>query len=260
MSFERIVPGTKEWDMYYANHQSRYQFAVDYLADYNCKKVLDAATGVGFGANILAQRNIENIIAIDRNDNAIDLARKHFQHQKIHFIKDDCETFEQSKKYFPFDAVVSFETLEHLPNPMQFLDNCKRALQPDGQLIISTPNKLVSSPGGKVSWAFHETEYTAGELITLLKNEGFNDIKLFGQQFTLVGILRRQMRSELNRINFNPFIRLGNWVQHYVRRISFNTVLPEQPEDFEILEYKYSDDIDSKKMNGPFVLIAVCKK
>lgn len=260
MSFERLMPGTLEWDLYYANHASRYEFALRQLENQKSSCILDAATGVGFGAHFLANNNVAKIIAIDRDKTAINFAEQKYSHVAITFVIDDCETFQQSKQYYPFDAVVSFETLEHLPNPELFIVNCFDCLQPGGQLIISTPNKLVSSPDGILNWEFHEKEYTPAELIKLLQNNGFVDIKMYGQQFTPIGILRQQMRAELYRINSNPFNRLGKWVQRIFRRLSFNAVLPEQLEDFEIIEYSDLNDILDKNTKGPFVLIAVCNK
>ena len=260
MSFERLMPGTAEWDLYYANHESRYQFALNLLKKQGCRKILDAATGVGFGANLLAQNTISKIIAIDRHKEAINYAKQEFGNAGISFLIDDCETFEQSKQYYPFDAVVSFETLEHLPKPELFVSNCFESLQAGGYLIISTPNKSVSSPDGILNWEFHEKEYTAKELVDLLQRTGFNDITIYGQQFTPIGILRQQLRAELYRINSNPFNRLGKWIQQTFRKVTFNAVLPEQREDFEIIEYNNLNDIDNMGKKGPFVLIAVCKK
>ena len=260
MSFERLMPGTLEWDLYYANHASRYQFALTQLENKKSRYILDAATGVGFGAHLLGNNNIGKIIAIDRDKTTINFAEQKYKHEAITFVVDDCETFEQSKQYYPFDAVISFETLEHLPNPKLFIANCFECLLPGGQLIISTPNQLVSSPDGNLNWEFHEKEYTAAELVELLENNGFVDIKIYGQQFTAIGILRQQMRAELYRINSNPFNRLGKWIQHTFKRVSFSAVLPEQPEDFEIIEYTNLNDIVTKNTKGPFVLIAVCKK
>lgn len=260
MSFERLMPGTPEWDLYYANHESRYQFALSQLKKQECRKILDAATGVGFGASLLAQNTISKIIAIDRNTEAINYAKQKFENAGISFLIDDCETFEQSKQYYPFDAVVSFETLEHLPKPDLFVSNCFESLQTGGYLIISTPNKLVSSLDGKLNWEFHEKEYTAKELAELLQRKGFNDITIYGQQFTSLGLLRQQIRAELYRINSNPFSRLGKWIQQTFRKVTFNAVLPEQVGDFEIIEYACLNDIDNLGSKGPFVLIAVCKK
>jgi len=38
-----------------------------------------------------------------------------------------------------FERVVSLETLEHVPNPLQFLEEIHRVLQPGGRLVLSTP-------------------------------------------------------------------------------------------------------------------------
>lgn len=261
MAFERLLPGSKEWDMYYANHYSRYQFALQILMKNNASKVLDAATGVGYGANFLGVNGVPEVYAIDRNEQAIKIANEQFKAKGINFIKDDCETFSEIKKYSPFDAVVSFETLEHLLNPSLFLHNCNFALIKGGVLILSTPNRLVSSPGGNTSWEFHEKEYSPDELKSLLSAAGFDEIEIFGQQLTSVGKLRQQFRAELNTLNFNPFIKAGKWIQKNLRGVKFQkSILPEQMEDFEIIQYPDTNKINSLGINGPFVLVAVAKK
>ena len=32
-------------------------------------------------------------------------------------------------------------TIEHVPNPNEFIANCKRLLKPDGKILITTPSK-----------------------------------------------------------------------------------------------------------------------
>jgi SAM-dependent methyltransferase len=39
-----------------------------------------------------------------------------------------------------YDTVVAFQTLEHVPEPGQFIAECLRVLKPGGTLIFSTPN------------------------------------------------------------------------------------------------------------------------
>ena len=52
MSFERIEPGTTEWEAFYANHIHRYRFGTEILRERRAEKVLDAACGVGYGTRI----------------------------------------------------------------------------------------------------------------------------------------------------------------------------------------------------------------
>lgn len=40
----------------------------------------------------------------------------------------------------PFEAIVAGDVIEHLSNPGRFLDNCRRHLEDDGLLILTTPN------------------------------------------------------------------------------------------------------------------------
>ena len=260
MAVERITPGTVEWDAYYANHICRYKFASEVLLAQGRMKVLDAACGSGFGAHYLACTGIEQLIAIDRNDTALKVANANFAHGSIIFLKDDCHTLENASRYGLYDAIVSMETLEHLPQPEDFLKNSLKNLKKNGILIVSTPNQLVSSPDNKLNWEFHEKEYAPKELIGILQQAGFDDIKIYGQQFTSIGKLRQQIRGELNSLNFNPLIKLGKWVQKSFRGRKFKTVLPEQEGDFEIMEYLNIENINRKGIDGPFVLVAVCKK
>lgn len=51
-----------------------------------------------------------------------------------------------------YDAIVSCEGLEHLGNPLLFLEHCRAHLKPGGMLIVSTPN--VWNPASKVKYVF----------------------------------------------------------------------------------------------------------
>jgi SAM-dependent methyltransferase len=260
MSIERIVPGTKEWDSFYANHICRYQFAKDKIESWNAVKILDAACGVGYGSSFLAQNSSLNITAIDRSNEALDIASRLFTYENTNFIEDDCHTFANTSSLGPFDAIISFETLEHLPFPDKFITNCFNSLKTGGDFIVSTPNQLVSSPSGNLTWEFHEKEYSPYEFIDILTSAGFKDINLFGQQMTEIGILRDQIRFEINRLNSNPFMRFGRLIQKYFRGHKSSAVLCEQSGDFKIDKYTKPEEIIELGLNGPFVLIATCKK
>lgn len=262
MAIERIVPGTIEWDAFYANHIARYNFAKEQLSFHANQKIaiLDAACGVGYGSNFLANNLNCTVTAVDRSTEALAVANKNFTSQAIRFLEDDCHTLEAAAAYGTYDAVVSFETLEHLPYPEKFITACYKSLSNGGKLIISTPNQNVSSPDGNLDWEYHEKEYQPQELIEILSKAGFSNINLYGQQMTAIGKLRSQFRAELNKVNSNPFMRLGRLIQKIIKGHQYNAVLPEQAEDFEITFYNSPDEINTLAGNGPFVLIAVCSK
>lgn len=260
MAVERIVPGTVEWDAYYANHITRYKFAVDRLKDKAVANLLDAACGVGYGSEYLSKNlSTSKVTAIDRSGEALSVANDHFKNDKVTFLEDDCHTLQAASAFAPFDAIVSFETLEHLPSPEKFLKSCYTNLKPGGTFIVSTPNQIISGPEGR-DWQYHEKEYTPDELLELLKESGFTEVELYGQRLTALGKFREQMRAEFNTLYSNPFIRFGRSIQKMFRGHKFSAVLPEQPEDIEIKKYSDIADFYNEGLNGPFVLIAVTKR
>ena len=260
MPIERIVPGTIEWEAFYANHIGRYNFAINQRNFEEKLNILDAACGVGYGSNYLSRKLNCSVTAIDRSTEALKIANALFNASNINFLEDDCHTLASAASNGPYDVIVSFETLEHLPHPEKFLESCFQNLKVNGDLIISTPNQLISSPNGNLTWEYHEKEYTPAEFMEILLSTGFSNIKLYGQKLTETGKLRDQFRAELNRIYSNPFIRLGRLVQKILRKRPYLAVLPEQLEDFEIESYATPDEIANAGSNAPFVLIAVCTK
>lgn len=260
MAIERIVPGTIEWDAFYANHILRYQFAAKVLKDDKAITLLDAACGVGYGSAYLAKQiDASNIVAIDRSADALKVAEANFSSPKIKFLTDDCHTLQAAAAYGMFDTIVSFETFEHLPKPIDFLAACYNNLKPSGKIIISTPNKSVSSPE-QLNWEYHEKEYTASEFYDCLQKAGYQNIKVYGQQFNLKGKIKNEVRGELNRLFSNPFVRAGIWVQAKLKGYKNKPVLKETIDDFEIVLYERPEDCEDKGTEGPFVLMAVATK
>lgn len=260
MAIERIIPGTKEWEAFYANHILRYQFAANILKGDSIEILLDAACGAGYGSAFLVkQTNIKNVIAVDKSAEALKIATANYSSNGIKFIEDDCHTLQAASAYGLFDVVVSFETFEHLPEPMDFLTASFKNLKAAGKLIISTPNKSVSSPE-QLNWEYHEKEYTASELYDCLQKAGYRNIQLYGQQFNLKGRIKNEVRGELNRLFSNPFVRVATWLQAVLKGYKPKPVLKETIDDFEIVPYNDAADCESRGLDGPFVLIAVAVK
>jgi SAM-dependent methyltransferase len=79
------------------------------------------------------------------------------------------------------DVITSFETLEHIPDYPVFLSELRRVLKPNGLLLLSTPNALITKPVNGIPFnPYHIREFTPEELRTALAAH-FNEVELFGQ-------------------------------------------------------------------------------
>jgi ubiquinone/menaquinone biosynthesis C-methylase UbiE len=157
---ERLVPGTVEWEVLEAEHRQRY----DYFAD-RCKglRVLDVACGVGYGSQLLAQRGAAAVTGMDISADAIACARKQFAHPHVEFITGDATSLVGIGR--PFDAAVSFETIEHLSDPESLLREVRRVLTPAGFFACSTPNRDYARRSGPPN-PYHLCEWSYAEFET----------------------------------------------------------------------------------------------
>ena len=175
---ERVVEGIHYgWLM--RDHIARYHFALEYCRG---KRVLDVATGTGYGASILRKHGAAEVVAVDREQGALDYAAGRYGTDGLRWLNGDAYRLPFSRE---FDVVVSFETIEHLKDPVRFVRECKRVLRPGGLFIVSTPENV----SGPYCSAYHEFEYSREEFRTVL-NEHFSQVELYGQRRELRLLVR----------------------------------------------------------------------
>ena len=123
-------------------HLDRYEFATGYLKNMHLKNpvILDAACGTGYGSDVLKKVNPKQIVGLDISSDAISYASKKYGNERCTFKVCDILKMSDINDCL-FDAAVSFETIEHIDNPIGFLTNLSRVLKKDGVLVISTPNR-----------------------------------------------------------------------------------------------------------------------
>lgn len=144
-----------------------YIFASHYTQD---KTVLDAACGSGFGTFLFAQE-AQEVWGIDHSEESIEYAKKNFSHPQVKFLCDNIVSTKLLPKNY-FDVAVSLFTLEQLPkNTMpHFLKSLSDSLKDNGILILSTPNKMITSPHHKNPLnKVNQYELSESELDDLLK-------------------------------------------------------------------------------------------
>ncbi len=158
----------QDFDYDEARHLAAYAYAATLAPG---RRVLDAGCGEGFGTRTLAQCASE-IVGVDYSADAIASGRRNWREPNLRFEVVDLNRpggFDER-----FDLVLNFQVLEHIADPIPFLEGLRARLAPSGELLLTTPNRLKSFSENP----YHLHEYTASEL------EG-----LLGRVFARVGIL-----------------------------------------------------------------------
>lgn len=230
-----------EW----GDHLSRYTYALRFIRG---KTVLDAACGEGYGSEIIAKGGAKSVVGVDISREAIDIALGHFTGETARFYQGNVCNIEFADQ--SFDVVVSFETIEHVPDYERMLLEFKRVLKKDGVLIISTPNRLVISPNMELPInPFHVKEFSPSEF----KNElcqYFSDVEVLAQK-----IVREKRGSWVRLIpqNFKKglFGRLPYRAKGFIYLLIKGSHLRPTKEEFVF---------DNADLDKAWALLGICKK
>jgi len=164
-------------------HYHRYLFAAALASG---RRVLDLATGEGYGAAILATQ-ADEVVGVDIDDSAIEHARATYRLANVTFSQGDIRHLHDLADS-SFDLVTCFEALEHIVEHDRLIAEVKRVLTPDGVLIVSTPDRVVYSDElGRVN-PFHAREVTQDELVALLST-GFPQVRVWGQNVAVGSVI-----------------------------------------------------------------------
>jgi ubiquinone/menaquinone biosynthesis C-methylase UbiE len=111
-------------------------------------RVLDVACGLGYGSHILyTASQAESIVGVDLSDFGIKYASAHYGRPgRLEFLVGDAEALSQIEDS-SVDFITAFETIEHLPEPIAYLQALKRVLKPSGRVMICAPNNWADETG-----------------------------------------------------------------------------------------------------------------
>ena len=173
---ERYIPEAMSAEIS-TEHWHRYLLAADYAKN---KKVLDIASGEGYGSDFLA-KNAITVLGIDIDEEAVLHAKTKYKKTNLTFQQGSCTDFKTKEK---FDLITSFETIEHISydDQKKFLKEIRNHLNPGGICIISTPNKTTYSEKNNSHNPFHIHEFSTEEFKKFLF-EYFPSVMLAGQRF-----------------------------------------------------------------------------
>jgi SAM-dependent methyltransferase len=169
---ERIVPDETSPGIV-ALHLKRYEFAAPLCRS---GEVLDAGCGVGYGAAFLAGV-ARRVVGVDRDEDAIAYARERYARPNVEFRVGDVLHLDLGDA--EFDAVCSFETIEHVDDADAFVAEMARVLRPGGVLVVSTPRAEETT--GAPKNPFHRVELSRADFEALLRRF-FGEVELYGQR------------------------------------------------------------------------------
>ncbi|MDA3932745.1 MAG: class I SAM-dependent methyltransferase [Gammaproteobacteria bacterium] len=169
-------------------HMHRYAFAGRLV---NGLSVCDAACGEGYGTALLRLAGAQ-AVGVDIDAQTIAHAGRRYGQPFV------CASV--TALPFPSDSfavLTSFETIEHLAEQQAMLAEFRRVLQPDGMLIISSPDKAQYSDATGYTNPDHVCELYRQEFVALLE-EQFQHIRIYGQRLMFSSMIARDTASTPN--------------------------------------------------------------
>ena len=208
---ERIIPEDIETCaeyLLYLRHLFAYEFARNILPKNSL--VLEVGCGEGYGSNLLSQY-VEKVVGLDIDDKTI-------KHASNKYSSENCifKTYNGIKipyKDNTFDAVVSFQVIEHIQDDENYVSEILRVLKQASPFILTTPNREYRLEPGQRPWnRFHVREYSSHSLKELL-DKMFYDVTIWGISGTEeIQRIERERVEQIIRISSLDPLRLRRFI------------------------------------------------
>ena len=195
--FDSLI--TQDWDTYFlpqwdVTRQIEVKQILSLIPD--PKSVLDIGCGCGYHDVLFAQSLKDTkVVGIDNSSKSIEQANLHYPHPGVERFTIDILNSDDIVKRISstFDLVTSFQVIEHLSRPQEFLNSCTKLCSQNGYIAIVTPNqarlynRLLALVGLKPEMIdpLHFREYTLNELRFMGKKSGLKTVGSFGHTFDL---------------------------------------------------------------------------
>jgi ubiquinone/menaquinone biosynthesis C-methylase UbiE len=226
------------------------------------KIVLDLGCGEGYGSASLA-RSARQVVAADYSFEAVVHARNNYAAQNLAFVV--CDARHLPFRDDAFDALVSFEVIEHMQSVPEYLAEIKRVLPRKTTAILSTPNRLLRLLPFQKPWnRYHVREYDDRELARVL-NAAFVRVQLLGAT-AIPPILEIEKR----RVKQNPFVAYPRMLAQMLLPRSIYALLkgaepPAPPakihEDWNAGAFSVNDFmLSADELRECITLVAVCER
>lgn len=146
-------------------------------------RILEVGSGLGYMTYALGKSGYD-VTGMDISKVAVDSATARYG---PHYQEADLADW-SIQKAGEFEMVIMAELLEHVPDPIAFLQMAAKLLRPGGRLVITTPNKSCSPP-----WMLWETEAPP--------------VHLWWFSETSMQLLAEKLGLGIDFVDFTPFNR-----------------------------------------------------
>ena len=191
----------QEW-LVYLMHEASYRWADPHVRG---GRVLDLGCGTGYGTASLVGV-ASDVVGVDVSGEAIEIATEAFGTSGAEFRR----VADPSRNALPFgdasfDAVLSFQVIEHLDRPGAYLAEAARVLVPGGVLLLATPDRATRLSSWQKPWnRFHVTEFDRRGLQRLLDTQ-FARSEVLGMTLAPEFVGHEEARVRQARLTALPF-------------------------------------------------------
>ena len=241
----RIIPGTyesREEYLLYLRHIFAYEFAKDQISKNS--SVLEMGCGEGYGTSLLSAQ-VTEITGLDVDENAVNHAQNKYGSSNCKFTWYDGRKipFQDNS----FDAVISFQVIEHVQDDKNFVAEIYRVLKNKGIFIVTTPNSTLRLKPGQKPWnKFHLREYSPDHLKDLLKSQ-FPDATVWG-----IRASEEVQQIELERVKNS--LKIASYDPLNLRRLFPDSVKQMFRKSLRSLSKKNSGTADKKDFLDNYTL------
>jgi len=134
------------------------------------RKILDLGCGTGFWTKYLFDYG--DVTALDSANEALSICG---EQQLKHLIQGDAERLPIADN--SYDLVTALGLMEHVDSDRNFIKEVRRVLKPDGHALILT-SAYMFLWGAHDGFAHHKRRYTQNTLKSLLRESGFEIVKI----------------------------------------------------------------------------------
>ena len=156
---------------------TRYRFALDFCRG---KRLLEVACGQAVGLGYLA-KHAAQAVGADVTEKLLNRAR-HTLQETLPLLRLDADSL--PLRTASRDVIVCYEAIYYLKHPIQFLQECRRVLSPQGFLLLCTVNP--EWPDFNPS-PYSRQYYSARQLSALLEEVRLSDANL--RRFSCRGLV-----------------------------------------------------------------------